>query len=185
MRWLKTRYPQAETVGIEYVARNREYLEANADQFHIGDAENFSEDIGTFDLLLFLDVLEHLRSPEDTLRRYVRLMRPGGCVIVSVPAVSYIGVSLPLLLRRRFTYTDAGVLDRTHTRLFVEDTTIALLNDADLLVDAGLLGGVGRKLRLINAATLGLFRHYLTKQYIVRGVRGAGKRQARVNWRLP
>jgi SAM-dependent methyltransferase len=185
LRWLKALYPQSETVGIEYHPPNRVPLETNADSFYIGDAEIFSKDIGMFDLILFLDVLEHLRSPEDTLRRYVRLMKPGSTVIVSVPAVSYIGVSLPLLLRRRFTYADAGILDRTHTRLFVEDTAVALLNDADLVVDAGLLGGLhGRKARLINAISFGFFRHYLTKQYIVRGSRSPEAKQSAINWRI-
>ena len=185
LRWLKSLYPGSETVGIEYEASNRSALEINADSFHIGDAESFEEEVGTFDLILCLDVLEHLRSPEDALRRYVRLLRPGGIVIISVPAVSYIGVSLPLLLRRRFTYADAGILDRTHTRLFVEETTVKLANDVGLVVDAGLLGGIrGRKSRSINAMMLGMFRHYLTKQYIIRGIPSTGPQLSRIEWKV-
>lgn len=185
LRWLKSHYPEAETVGIEFEASNRFALEEHTDHFHIGDAETFDKDIGTFDLILCLDVLEHLRSPEDALKRYVRLLRPNGIVIISVPAVSYIGVSLPLLLGRHFTYTDSGILDRTHTRLFVEETVVNLANDAGLSVDAGLLGGIrGPKSRTLNAVTLGLFRHYLTKQYIIRASHAVGARVSRVDWRI-
>jgi len=183
--WLKSLYPDSETVGIEYEPSNRVTLETCVDSYHIGDAETFSEEIGTFDLILCLDVLEHLRSPEDALRRYASLLRPGGAVIISVPAVSYIGVSLPLLMRRRFTYTNAGILDRTHTRLFVEETTVRLANDAGLIVDAGLLGGLsGPRTRAFNAVTLGLFRHYLTKQYIVRAIPVTGPQMQKVDWKI-
>jgi hypothetical protein len=86
-------------------------------------------------------------------------------------------------LRRQFTYSQSGILDRTHTRLFVEDTSVALLRDAGLAVDGGLLGGLhGRKARLFNSLTFGLFRHYLTKQYIVRGSAKTDQRETAINW---
>lgn len=42
---------------------------------------------GTFDAVLALDVIEHLDDDRDAVRRLARLARPGGVVVVSVPAL--------------------------------------------------------------------------------------------------
>lgn len=39
-----------------------------------------------FGLILFLDVLEHLERPEDALQSAIRLLEPGGVIVVTVPA---------------------------------------------------------------------------------------------------
>ena len=39
-----------------------------------------------FDLVCFFEVLEHIRDDDEALRRWVRLARPGGHVLISVPA---------------------------------------------------------------------------------------------------
>ena len=62
-------------------------------------------------------------------------------MIVSVPNVAHLSVSIPLLFRREFAYQDAGILDRTHLRFFVEDTAVKLLNDFKLVVERGLASG--------------------------------------------
>jgi SAM-dependent methyltransferase len=176
-------HPGCETFGIEVEQSNAQNLGKNADYYVISDVEAFDAEIGDFDLILFLDVLEHLRSPEAILAQFTRMLRPGGAVIISVPAVSYIGVSLPLVLKRRFDYRDSGILDRTHTRLFVETTAVKLANDTGLSVDSGLLGGLhGFKSRVLNTCTFGIFRHYLTKQYILRAHKADGP-QKTVRWR--
>jgi 2-polyprenyl-3-methyl-5-hydroxy-6-metoxy-1,4-benzoquinol methylase len=187
LRWLKERYPEATTVGIEYEASNTAKLKENTDAFYIADAETFSQNIGSFDIILFLDVLEHLRNPETVLRKFVEHLAPGGTVVVSVPNVSYIGVTLPLIVARKFSYADAGILDRTHTRLFVESTAIELLNSAGLIVREGLLLGMsGPKSKTLNAITFGLFRHHLTKQYVLKGTRAhpVEERQKPVRWMI-
>lgn len=182
LRWIKSIYPNCETVGIEIEPANEAELGRNADRYLIADVERVPDLDGPFDLMLFLDVLEHLRSPEQTLAAFCEHLSPEGVAIISVPAVSYIGVSLPLLLFRRFEYADAGILDRTHTRLFVEATSVALANSAGLVVEAGLLAGLsGPKASAVNALTLGLFKHHLTKQYIIRCRRSAA-RQGKVRW---
>lgn len=185
LKWLKGIFPESKTYGVEFFAPNHEHLQKNVDFFWIADVEEFDMDLGKFDLILFLDVLEHLNSPEITLHRFSNLLNQGGSVIVSVPAVSYIGVSLKLLLFRSFSYGEAGILDRTHKRLFVEDTAVTLVEGAGLSIKGGLLGGLhGRKSRLANFLTLGLFKHYLTKQYIVRGQKESGSVQASIDWKV-
>jgi len=69
------------------------------------------------DVLVFGDVLEHTRSPEDILKKAIAILKPGGFVIISVPNVANLVIRLNILLGR-FDYTEQGILDRTHLRFF-------------------------------------------------------------------
>jgi len=86
-----------------------------------------------FDVVLCLDVLEHLVEPLDTLRRLTEQLRPSGILIASIPNVTHAAVRLQLL-GGSFTYTDTGLLDRTHLRFFDRTGVTALFDDAGLTV---------------------------------------------------
>ncbi|MDE5465491.1 bifunctional 2-polyprenyl-6-hydroxyphenol methylase/3-demethylubiquinol 3-O-methyltransferase UbiG [Bradyrhizobium sp. CSS354] len=186
LRWLRSIYPNVTTVGVEVNRELKEELEENADIAVIGNIDDCSSDLGQFDLVLLLDVLEHLPDPGRTLRSISGLLTEGGRIIVSVPNVAHLSVALPLLFRRKFTYRDSGILDRTHLRFFVEGTAVELLNDADLIVTDGLVAGIeGPKSKLIDCLSLGVLRHHLVKQYIMAGQRrGDTSAQPKIGWRM-
>lgn len=174
-RWLKERYPSAHVIGIEGNREIEPALAANVDESFIHDLNLEPPDIGAPDLVLFLDVLEHLVDPLQVLKNFVGRMAGDGVVIVSLPNVSHPSVALPLALRGRWDYTDAGILDRTHLRFFVYDTAIGLIEAAGLYVDAGLYSGLqGPKSQLLDRITLRRIRHRIAKQFIMRG----GRRRA-------
>ena len=80
----------------------------------------FPDDLGSgklFDLITFLDVLEHMVDPWSALRDARRHLSPGGHVLASIPNVRHWPTFLKLL-RGEWEYRDAGVLDRTHLRFF-------------------------------------------------------------------
>ena len=81
-----------------------------------------------FDTVLLMDVLEHLRWPEELLGECRSFLRPGGTIIVSVPNVANLTVRLALLLGR-FEYTERGILDRTHVRHFTRRTVRRMVRD--------------------------------------------------------
>lgn len=89
-------------------------------------------DAGAFDAMIFGDVLEHLRDPARLLRALLPSLNPGGAVICSVPNVKHWSVVLPLLVHDAFTYTDAGLLDRTHVHFFTLDELGAMLDTVGL-----------------------------------------------------
>lgn len=186
LRWLKTFYPEAETVAIEGFAEVKDQLAANVDRAIIHDLElDLPDDLGRFDLVLALDVLEHLRNPERVVAQLAAMMDEGGTFIVSVPNVAHVSVALPLLINRRFNYVDAGILDRTHYRFFVEASAVALLNSGGFEVTDGLADGLHRKARVIDFASLGMLRHHLTKQYVMKGrLRGGAFTQGPIHWKL-
>ncbi len=170
LKWLKTIYPEAETTAVELNPDLLDELNQNVDVAVIGQIDETFTELKPYDLILLLDVLEHLPDSTTTLRKLSKLLEPGGQVIVSVPNIAHLSISVPLLLKRRFNYQDSGILDRTHLRFFVEDTAIKLLNDADLIVTSGLISGLqGPKAKLLDLVSFGLLRHHLAKQYIILG----------------
>ncbi|RII29441.1 MAG: class I SAM-dependent methyltransferase [Geobacter sp.] len=71
----------------------------------------------SFDALLFSHVLEHLPWPEEVLKRYMKLLRPGGGVYIALPNALHI-IQRWQFLCGNFKYTEMGVMDRTHLRFF-------------------------------------------------------------------
>lgn len=87
----------------------------------------------SFDVVLLLDVLEHLREPGELLRKAAGLLSPHGCVITSIPNVAHGAVRLQLL-KGRFAYTELGLLDQTHLRFFDRASVEAMFRDAGLMI---------------------------------------------------
>jgi SAM-dependent methyltransferase len=71
-----------------------------------------------FDAITFGDVLEHLRDPAGLLRTARRYLAPGGVIVCSIPNVKHWTVVFDLLVKDRWKYEDAGLLDRTHVHFF-------------------------------------------------------------------
>jgi len=70
-----------------------------------------------FDVVLLLDILEHLSDPVSVLEGLKPILADGGWAVISLPNVAHTSLRLSLL-EGRFTYTDTGLLDRTHLRFF-------------------------------------------------------------------
>jgi SAM-dependent methyltransferase len=184
--WIKSLYPTATTVGLEGNPALRSELESKLDEVHIVDLNAAIPSVGAADLVLFLDVLEHVNSPENVLRQILLDLPKAGHVIVSLPNVAHLSVSIPLLFRGEFEYCDAGILDRTHVRFYVRDSAVRLLNDVGLRVVKGLESGLsGPKSRLFDRLTFGLIRDRLAKQYILLATpMPTGGSQGPIEWEL-
>jgi glycosyltransferase involved in cell wall biosynthesis len=87
-----------------------------------------------YDVLLLLDVIEHLKDPErfiEELRR--NFNHSSKTLILTTPNIAFVAQRLMLLLGQ-FNYGKAGILDRTHTRLFTFRSIERLLTDAGFRV---------------------------------------------------
>ncbi len=82
-----------------------------------------------FNVILMLDVLEHLTDPVSLLQRVAPVLDDGGWGVISLPNVAHASVRLALL-EGRFTYTDVGLLDRTHLRFFDRTGVAQLFRNA-------------------------------------------------------
>lgn len=82
-----------------------------------------------FDLVCFLDVLEHMFDPWEVLQQTHRHLAPGGVILASVPNIQ-VWTVLRQLLKGRWDYTETGILDFTHIRFFTKKTTIEMFQSA-------------------------------------------------------
>lgn len=87
-------------------------------------------DVGGYEYLLLLDVIEHLKDPERFLDRLrARFDYTPRRLVLSTPNVAFV-VQRAMLALGQFNYGKAGILDRTHTRLFTFRSLRRLLRDA-------------------------------------------------------
>lgn len=166
LEWLKQAGYCSWVAGVEPYAQQHPD-NRSIDQFDHLDIESRLPDIApaSLDLILCLDVLEHLNNPWDTLRRLSTLLRPGGRWIISVPNIRNYRVVMDLAFRGRFRYTDAGILDRTHLRFFTRESLVDMVQSCGARVDTIADVDTSRwQKRLL--ATLGL-SDLLAKQFIL------------------
>ena len=87
-------------------------------------------DVRGYDYLLLLDVIEHLKNPERFLERLrAQFDYAPRTLILTTPNIAF-GIQRLMLLFGQFNYGKAGILDRTHTRLFTFRSLRQLLDDA-------------------------------------------------------
>lgn len=84
------------------------------------------EEAGRFHVVVFADVLEHLRRAPEVLSQAKDLLLDDGTVLASTGNVAHFTVRLSLLLGR-FEYRDRGILDRSHVTLYTGKTFRRLL----------------------------------------------------------
>ena len=122
----------------------------------------------SFDCIVCADVLEHTVDPWAVVGRLKRLLRPGGCLVASLPNVAH-HRNLRRLLRGRWDYADEGVLARTHLRFFTLPTIEDLFARNGMRIESVARRlDAGVRIRLLNALLLGALRHTLNLQFIVR-----------------
>jgi 2-polyprenyl-3-methyl-5-hydroxy-6-metoxy-1,4-benzoquinol methylase len=122
-------------VGIEVDAATAQAAREVCEDVLVGDVETmalpFAE--GSFDVVLCGDTIEHLRDPGTFLQRIRPLLRSEGQLVLTTPNVANWAMRLGLLMGR-WRYTDRGILDRTHTKLFTRRTLLETLRDAGFRV---------------------------------------------------
>lgn len=121
-----------------------------------------------FDLVLALDVFEHLVDPWAVLKDLGSRVNSGGHILISLPNVRNFRVIFPLLVRGRWQYQDFGLLDRTHLRFFTRHSAIELVKSAQLDVEKiSATGGKGGPLGLLRCLSLGMLNSFIDFQYLI------------------
>lgn len=95
-------------------------------------------DLRTYDAILLLDVIEHLRRPEaflDALRRSASALAKKPRLIVTTGNVAFLPVRLQLLFGN-LNYGKRGILDLTHSRLYTFRTLTDLFEQCGFSVEA-------------------------------------------------
>jgi glycosyltransferase involved in cell wall biosynthesis len=135
-------------------------------------------DVTPYDTLLLLDVIEHLHDPELFLARLrQKFDHTPKRLVLSTPNIAFV-VQRLMLLAGQFNYGKAGILDRTHTRLFTFRAAERLMKDAGFRIQSikgvpapfpkvlgnGLLGQTAIK---ANLALIGLSKTLFSYQIFI------------------
>jgi len=176
LAWIKSNRKCSTTFGVELFEDAAAQAKASVDHVMVGNIEQheFMFAHEQFDLILLLDVLEHLVDPWEVLTRLVNSnLKNGGVVIASIPNIRYYHALGPLLFKGQWEYEDSGVLDRTHLRFFTKKSALELITGAELDVSSvlSLPVGISTKWSMLNLATLNLFRDFMTQQYVLKAVK--------------
>lgn len=126
-----------DVVGIEIDPAAAEEARRFATTVHVADLDRRPLDEivdGTFDVVVFGDVLEHLRDPSSALDAAVRLLADDGRVVVSIPNVGHADLRL-MVLEGRWEYQEHGLLDETHLRFFTREGLRELLGRSGLVAN--------------------------------------------------
>lgn len=139
-------------------------------------------DVLSFDMVLLLDVIEHLAEPEELLLNLRNRSVQGATrttpptFVISTPNVAFAGVRLNLLFGR-FSYAERGILDITHKRLFTRRSLLTLLQQCGYDVDrvypsavpfqAVMSGSLGRVLGGMSAVAAKLLPTLFAFQFVV------------------
>lgn len=160
--------------GVELFEDAARQAEAQCDRVWRADIERTPIETeippGSLDLILCLDVLEHLVDPWTAVKRITPLLRPGGQMIVSIPNVRNYKFIRDLLFKGRFRYADAGLLDRTHLRFFVRETAMELAEAGGLRVTKAVNAqpwGPWEARRMLSRLTFGGLDGLMVKQWLI------------------
>jgi 2-polyprenyl-3-methyl-5-hydroxy-6-metoxy-1,4-benzoquinol methylase len=87
-----------------------------------------------FDVVLFADVLEHLKDPGTLLRKIWAFIKPDGYAVASIPNIGHAAVVLELMAGR-FAYRPLGLFDNTHIRFFNRRSIYELFESTGYVIE--------------------------------------------------
>jgi 2-polyprenyl-3-methyl-5-hydroxy-6-metoxy-1,4-benzoquinol methylase len=82
-----------------------------------------------FDYILLMDVLEHLRNPQNVLLAVKNYLAEKGVVIANIPNIAFYTNRIEII-KGKFEYQEYGFFDTGHLRFYTYKTSQALLTNA-------------------------------------------------------
>lgn len=167
-RLLRAHKPDMELWAIESDPVSVRAAEDGFDHVILGDFPDQRIPDGKFDVILCADVLEHIAAPEIALAACSKAMAPGGVLLASLPNVRNWRVVLwPLLRHGTWTYTQRGILDRTHLRFFTRRSMHDFFTENGWSVVSMTGINMLRREKLVSALSIHLMDDFLFPQYAI------------------
>lgn len=126
-----------------------------------------------FDLILCLDVLEHLVDPWSTVARLRSVCAPGGVLAASIPNVRHFLSLYRIAFGPGFRYESSGIFDATHLRFFTRGTFRSLLVGAGWQPQrwsAAAFARLERPTKVFATLSAGLSDEWMAEQWYVAAV---------------
>jgi len=167
-RLLRSRHPGMELWAIEPDPVSARAAEGGFDHVVQGEFPNSQIPNEKFDVVLCADVLEHMREPEKALVACKDAVALDGVLIASIPNVrNWRDVLWPLLRHGTWTYTEWGILDRTHLRFFTRSSMYSFFVDNGWSVASVTGINMRRSEKLLSVLSCHLLDDFLFRQYVV------------------
>ena len=181
LKWLKENNYATHTIGIEISKAAATQASLKRDEVIAANIEESINVLNKFeksiDILLLLDVLEHLNDPWRILSHCQKLLSSEGIIIASIPNVRSIKVLTPLIFYGEWNYQGSGILDKTHLRFFTKKSCINLFKDTGYKVEKIVGNGPltikdaktleGKIIATFNTLTLNIFQEFIANQHII------------------
>jgi 2-polyprenyl-3-methyl-5-hydroxy-6-metoxy-1,4-benzoquinol methylase len=165
--WLKNERGAFTSTGIEFDKPSAKIAEQTfSTVIHCDLNVEFPELRASFDLILCLDVLEHLVDPWKTVSKLSEHTNSGGTVIVSLPNARSIDMAYEVVFGH-FHYKAAGLLDKTHLRFFSPKTAIEMCSGNGYVNAKTHFPIVSKKRKFLSDATFGFLRSRICPQFLV------------------
>lgn len=119
----------AYVAGIEYFPPAAIEAEKKLDFVLNGDIElmDLPFENGMFDHIIFGDVLEHLKDPWGVLQKVRPFLKNTGSILACIPNIEHVSI-FESLLAGQWSYTNAGLLDKTHFRFFTQKEIVKMFH---------------------------------------------------------
>jgi methionine biosynthesis protein MetW len=117
-------------IGIDIDEPRAKLAQERLNKVIVANVEKMEKDPfpdGYFDIIIFADVLEHLKEPETVLRRFKKYLKKDGYALISIPNIANWKMRVYLLFGK-WHYKDVGLLDKTHLRFFTLKTAKDMIN---------------------------------------------------------
>lgn len=89
MNYLSQLYPNANFIGVdisqEYTAQARKLVSGKNVDFIVMSAENLAFKANMFQVVLMIEVLEHISNPKKAITEVLRVLVPGGKLVITAP----------------------------------------------------------------------------------------------------
>lgn len=172
LAWLRATNKCKYAAGVEYFPAAAEKARVSCDELYLGPVEDHIFQFGNegFDLVLCLDVLEHLQDPWAVLNEIQRVLRPGGILICSLPNIRHTSVLLPLIFKNQWRYKESGIMDLTHLRFFTTKSATDAISNASFRVDKLVrkMPSVASVSGFVNLFSMGTLADFVAPQFLIR-----------------
>lgn len=156
--------------GVEMRLEEAKIAQAKLSQVVVGNIEypEIQKKIDKdFDVVLASALVQHLVTPQDSLRVWKKFLKKDGVLIITCSNIVHWTTRLQIL-RGKFEYQEYGLLDNTHLKFFTPQTFKALVESADYIIEHFSIDAVGGGKPKISRFLSHFFPGLFTYQMVIK-----------------
>lgn len=90
LSFMKTIFPRTKLYGVDASRQAVKYTKQRGHAAKVADALDLPFPAKSFDAVLLLDVIEHIKDDVSVIKEAKRVLKPGGVIVITVPALQFI-----------------------------------------------------------------------------------------------